>query len=153
MHTAPISKVGSVRERSIELLPGQYFDRETSLNYNYSRDYDSSVGRYVESDPVGLLAGINTYAYVGNSPLSLIDRFGLAPSPCDLMKKAPNGKDDPCGCQKDVLADLCSCYKEHPFAFLPGRGVCVEKAYLKKSRCLQDCVPKDACISGGLSPA
>ena len=36
---------------------------ETGLNYNYFRDYDRIVGRYLESDPVGLIAGVNTYAY------------------------------------------------------------------------------------------
>jgi RHS repeat-associated protein len=58
-------------------FPGQYFDRETGLHYNYYRDYDPSVGRYVESDPIGLAAGFNTYAYVGLDPLVAFDPFGL----------------------------------------------------------------------------
>lgn len=58
-------------------LPGQYFDKETSLAYNWMRDYDLSIGRFVESDPAGLLAGLNTYAYVNNDPLRLIDETGL----------------------------------------------------------------------------
>src|SRR4030095_2024108 len=40
-------------------LPGQYFDRETNLHYNYFRDYDPGIGRYAESDPIGLVAGLN----------------------------------------------------------------------------------------------
>ena len=59
-------------------LPGQYFDKETGLHQNYFRDYDPSTGRYVESDPIGLRGGLNTYAYVGANPLKWIDRKGLA---------------------------------------------------------------------------
>ena len=149
----PHFQCGSIRERSIELLPGQYFDRETNLNYNYSRDYSPGIGRYVQSDPMGLLIGLNTYAYVSSSPLMAIDLFGLAssrPNPCDLAKQAPNPDKDPCGCQKGVLVDLCKCYKDNPFdIFSSGRGVCVERAYLKKSKCVEDCVPKDACLGRG----
>lgn len=50
-------------------------------HYNYFRDYDPAVGRYVESDPVGLLGGINTYGYVGQNPLALVDPNGLEPKP------------------------------------------------------------------------
>jgi hypothetical protein len=46
-------------------------------HYNYFRDYDSAIGRYVQSDPVGLRGGINTYGYVGANPLALSDTEGL----------------------------------------------------------------------------
>jgi RHS repeat-associated protein len=47
--------------------------------YNYFRDYDPGVGRYVESDPIGLDGGINPYLYVDADPVSLMDELGLAP--------------------------------------------------------------------------
>jgi RHS repeat-associated protein len=67
-------------------LPGQYFDKETNTNYNYSRDYDPAIGRYVESDPIGLVGGLNTYAYANGSPLVQIDPLGLAGGTTLLQK-------------------------------------------------------------------
>jgi uncharacterized protein RhaS with RHS repeats len=51
-------------------------------HYNYFRDYEPAVGRYVESDPIGLRAGLNTYAYVYDSPLLFSDYLGLDTYQC-----------------------------------------------------------------------
>jgi RHS repeat-associated protein len=58
-------------------FPGQYKDAESGLNYNYFRDYDTSSGRYVQSDPVGLQGGLNTYVYANANPINNIDALGL----------------------------------------------------------------------------
>ena len=58
-------------------FPGQYFDQETGLHYNYFRDYDAATGRYVESDPIGLDGGLNTYLYAEANSLRYTDAEGL----------------------------------------------------------------------------
>ncbi len=56
---------------------GQYFDIETNLHYNYFRDYDTAIGGYIESDPIGLKGGLNTFGYVGGNTLWAVDTFGF----------------------------------------------------------------------------
>jgi RHS repeat-associated protein len=58
-------------------LPGQQFDPESGFNHNGFRNYMPNIGRYLESDPIGIRGGLNLYAYVRNNPLTLTDRTGL----------------------------------------------------------------------------
>ena len=78
-------------------FPGQYFDKESKLHYNWFRYYDSGVGRYITSDPLGLEAGMNTFIYVGSNPMNLIDYLGLCacslPNSKDFWKQYPNYDD------------------------------------------------------------
>lgn len=86
----------------MKLLPGQYYDEETNLHYNHFRYYDPTIGRYITSDPIGLIPssmpqyikdiiGVDIpynvnpdeplnhlYAYVNNNPLMYFDIKGLA---------------------------------------------------------------------------
>ena len=63
-------------------FPGQYFDAETNLHYNWNRYYDPNIGRYLTSDPIGLDGGDNLYIYAMANPAVRVDFNGLeSPSP------------------------------------------------------------------------
>jgi RHS repeat-associated protein len=74
---------------------GQYKDVETNLNYNHFRDYNPTLGRYVESDPLGLAGGINTFQYVKDNPLKFTDRRGLDTDYPPLARHSDNPPGSP----------------------------------------------------------
>ena len=122
-------------------FPGQYYDAESGMHYNYFRDYEPGTGRYVESDPIGLRGGISTYGYALASPLEFSDPTGEA----SVLGAAA------VGCVAGCLANVGA-----PF------GKCVYSGLQKGDsleECNRDCKPTfcafvnqcfQGCLAGGL---
>jgi RHS repeat-associated protein len=70
-------------------FPGQFRDAESGLWHNGFRDYEPTLGRYIQSDPIGLAGGINTYGYAGGNPVTGFDSLGL--QTCLLTTVGPGG--------------------------------------------------------------
>ncbi|MEU8782073.1 putative T7SS-secreted protein [Streptomyces sp. NPDC048637] len=70
-------------------FPGQYFDSETQLHYNYFRTFDPHIARYLAPDPLGLSPSPNPATYVSN-PLAWLDPLGL--TPCEVALGYKHGK-------------------------------------------------------------
>jgi RHS repeat-associated protein len=94
-------------------FPGQYYDQETGLHYNWHRDYDPGTGRYLTPDPLGLAGGLNLFPYVDNNPLNIHDPSGLQWSPGPLVtppaanpdQRAPGAANPPPGSRVPFVGD------------------------------------------------
>jgi RHS repeat-associated protein len=75
-HVDPLSSVDMPLR-----FPGHYFDSEIGLHYNRFRYYDPALGRYIQSDPIGIAGGENLYAYTMGDPLTQVDVRGLGCGP------------------------------------------------------------------------
>jgi RHS repeat-associated protein len=105
-------------------FPGQLYDSHAGLNQNYFRDYDPAIGRYVESDPAGLRGGLNTYAYVRNETVELVDPKGLESAGYGYvvtgMELLHDIEDVPHPCLIATVAARGSAFDEAEASGLPG---------------------------------
>jgi len=120
-------------------FPGQYFDEESNLSYNYFRSYRPQQGRYDQADPIGLDGGWSRFGYVGGNSLSFVDPKGLSalpsmamlePAPVANMSRTPWAMPDACSAlSSSILAsnDSVAQRKTYCLAFcqyeldMPGR--------------------------------
>ena len=96
-------------------LPGQYFDVETGLHFNWFRYYDPIAGRYCRLDPLGLAGGdINLYAYVWNNAVNYLDPSGEAPDIPGVTynEDTKEWEHDPLEVARNLCAENCEEYKE-----------------------------------------
>ena len=84
---AYVDSSSSLAEEFNVRFPGQYYDEETGLHYNYHRYYDPSIGRYLSPDPIGQLGGVNLYTYSLNNPVNMIDPYGTTPLWVEVLKR------------------------------------------------------------------
>jgi len=111
-------------------FPGQYADAETGYSYNYFRDYDPTTGRYIESDPIGLRGGLNTYGYALNNSTRFFDPDGLE---VRLICRAVRGPLGLAGLQHCFVHVSCpeegwaNTYSLHPTGYTIEKGIVARK--------------------------
>ena len=97
-------------------FPGQWFQIEDALAYNWHRTYDATLGRYTQPDPLGFVDGPSVYGYAGQSPLMKVDPKGLAVA-------GPMSK--PASDVQKCFAE--SCFLSQQFPSPDGGRICVYK--------------------------
>lgn len=118
------------------VLPGQNFDQETGKHCKYFRDYDSAIGRYIESDSIGLKGGLNTYLYVHTDRRGL-DAYGDWP-PSPSYDFLPNRNLTPGFTPQDGICTLPG-----PI----GAGANSNRCILKCCQVHNDCFTQRGCTS------
>lgn len=113
-------------------FPGQWFQLETGLHYNWHRHYDPSTGRYTTPDPLGFVDGPSVYAYVNSDPLQKVDASGLLAGPvtprgdvnksnsCDQPASLIHRVNNDCGAEWAIARARCASYILSPN---PPRGI------------------------------
>ncbi|MBV8566123.1 MAG: RHS domain-containing protein, partial [Methylobacteriaceae bacterium] len=85
-------------------FPGQWFQLETGLHYNWHRHYDPTLGRYLQPDPLGFVSGSNVYSYVRQNPLRATDRFGLQMAEPEEVE--PDPKEEETARERDIWSEM-----------------------------------------------
>ena len=154
-------------------FPGQKRDRETGKHYNYFRDYDPAIGRFPQSDPIGLRGGLSTYGYVGQRPQLFGDPYGLRaippvdPSPpgwpCFLPGPespdtrtcsyySPICKQTGCRYYCDTAPSMCNFGAGVPFFWGVSSGGlnCIRRCLVREDANRRKKLPPPGCSSGCL---
>jgi RHS repeat-associated protein len=111
-------------------FPGQYYDQETGLHYNYFRYYNPQTGRYITPDPIGLEGGINLFSYVQNNPVNFRDRVGLLDRVDEVFPPSPAFTE----CVKNLPEESASALKKAVEEYDQCKKDCDEDA--KNRSCL-----------------